>query len=184
MRVCKIDGCENKHDAKGFCGMHYWRWKRNGDPNIIKGHGYSYHFLYKVWQQMKDRCYNENCYAYKNYGGRGITVCKEWMSAKVFIEWALSLWEKGLQIDRKDNNKDYCPENCRFVTRLENIHNTRLLRETNTSGYRGVHRVGKKWRAQIRINDKQKHLGYFNTKKEAALVYDQAVPDNRPRNFF
>ena len=55
----------------------------------------------------------------------------------------------------------------------------------NTSGYRGVsyNKRDGKWYSQIIINGKLKYLGYFNTSKEAAIVYDKAVPDNRPRNF-
>ena len=187
MKLCKMKECENKHKAKGWCRKHYERWLKYGDPNIVlvKMHGYSSHPLYTVWQNMRERCYNPNYKQYKDYGGRGITVCDEWISdSKAFIEWALPLWKKGLQIDRKDNEGNYGPSNCRFVTYVENQHNTRLLRKTNISGYRGVFysKEHKKWRAQITINSKHKHLGLFNSAIEAALAYNTAVPDNRPKN--
>ena len=64
---------------------------------------------------------------YKDYGGRGITVCDEWSdSYLVFKEWAVkSGYKEGLEIDRKNNNKGYHPDNCRWVTHLKNMQNTR-----------------------------------------------------------
>jgi hypothetical protein len=186
--ICKIDGCERNVHARGWCNKHYNCWYNNGDPNVIKfkyeKHGYKNHSLYKIWQNMKTRCYNKNCKEYKWYGGRGIQVCDEWKnSAKIFIEWALPLWKEGLQIDREDNDGNYCPENCRFIMHKENIHNQRLLRENNTSGYCGVSCQRGKWMARISIDEKRKYIGHFDTPEEAAIAYDEAVPDNRPRNF-
>ena len=139
MKICRIKECENKHHARGWCSKHYMCWRKYGDPLFTKLHRYRKHSLYTVWRGMKVRCYNENDRDYKNYGERGITVCSEWKNSfKAFIEWALPLWEKGLQIDRKDNDGNYEPSNCRFVSCKENIHNQRLLRNSNTSGFRGV----------------------------------------------
>jgi hypothetical protein len=183
MKICKEIDCENKVLARGWCNMHYKRWWRYNNPSIIKNHGYSDHLLYGVWRNMKQRCYNKNCKSYKNYGGKNITVCNEWgNSFEVFIKWALPLWKKGLQIDRKNNNGNYEPSNCHFVTSKENNDNKELLMSTSTSGFRGVSSVNKKWRANIRIENKQKHLGYFDTPQEAALAYNNAIPDNRPKN--
>lgn len=189
MKICKIKDCKNKVKAKGWCSKHYMRWRRYGDPNVVKIdlHGYSKHPLYKIWQSMKDRCYNENDKGYKNYGDRGITVCVEWKNnPRVFIEWALPLWKKGLLIDRIDNDGNYCPENCQFITHAESNRNKRLLQSNNTSGYRGVYfkKNNRKWVAQIGISGKRKHLGYFNSAREAALVYDSAAIDNKSKNLF
>jgi hypothetical protein len=184
--ICKIKECKDKVKTKGWCNKHYRSWLKYGNPLFTKHHGYSRHPLYTVWRHMKDRCYNKNGGQYKDYGGRGIVVCDEWFNnAKIFINWALPLWRKGLQIDRKNNDGNYCSENCRFVTRAENMHNTRLLMNTNISGYRGVYydKISKQWKAQISINNKKKYIGYFNSAKKAALGYDNAVPDNRPKNF-
>ncbi|GAH87592.1 unnamed protein product, partial [marine sediment metagenome] len=128
MKICKIKGCGDRVRTREWCNKHYERWRIHGSPNIVKGHGYSNHHLYKVWQHMKQRCYNENHVGYKNYGGRGIAVCSEWISSpKTFIDWALPLWKEGLQIDRMDNNGNYEPSNCRFITHAENQLNSRLL---------------------------------------------------------
>lgn len=82
--------------------------------------------LFNVWQSMKNRCYNPKRKNYDRYGGRGIRVCQEWHAAENFILWALnSGYETGLQLDRIDNNKDYSPDNCRWVTAKQNSQNTR-----------------------------------------------------------
>jgi hypothetical protein len=151
-------------------------------------HGYRHHLLYSVWYDMKSRCYDKNDSRYEDWGGRGIKVCDEWKNdIGIFIRWALSSWKKGLQIDRRNNDGNYCPENCRFVTRQMSICNTRLLRKDNTSGYRGVICNNGKWEARISINNKTKHLGLFGSPRLAALRYDieaYRLDDGRPRNLF
>lgn len=90
-------------------------------------HGLAKHPLYSVWGGMKKRCFNNNCKAYKNYGGRGITVSEEWKNNfKVFYAWAMgSGYREGLQIDRTDNDGNYEPMNCRFSSPMENSNNRR-----------------------------------------------------------
>ncbi len=90
-------------------------------------HGYSYTKLYAVWAGIKKRCNNQNSYNYKYYGGRGITICPEWANDYVvFRDWALSHgYKEGLEIDRRENNGNYEPSNCRWVTRTENQRNKR-----------------------------------------------------------
>lgn len=75
-----------------------------------------------TWSGMKQRCYNPNIRAYKTYGARGIKVCDEWLhDYPRFAEWASNNgWKQGLTIDRIDPDGNYCPENCRFITRSEN----------------------------------------------------------------
>ena len=83
--------------------------------------------LYWAWKSMKQRTQNPKCVAYKNYGARGITVCAEWQSFEPFCEWALSNgYQRGLDLDRRDNDDGYSPENCRWVTRKENVNNRRM----------------------------------------------------------
>ena len=82
--------------------------------------------LYWVWCQILARCSNPACPAYPIYGGRGITVCAAWRQYRPFAEWAESHgYQQGLEIDRIDNDQGYCPENCRFTTRLVNSNNRR-----------------------------------------------------------
>lgn len=81
-------------------------------------------------KNMLNRCNNQNCASYPNYGGRGITVCKEWAeSREAFINWSLASGHAlGLSLDRIDNDKGYSPENCRWVGIREQLLNQRRNR--------------------------------------------------------
>ncbi len=81
---------------------------------------YSYH-------SMKKRCLNPNSTRYKDYGGRGIIICQEWLIGfDIFAEWAYSNgYEKGLTIERKDVNGNYCPENCIWIPKSRQHYNKR-----------------------------------------------------------
>lgn len=88
------------------------------DLNPSKKHGLRYHPLYSVLEGMKKRCLNKTDHSYGRYGGRGIKICDEWLNdVTCFVEWAINNgWKKGLQIDRRNNDGNYEPDNCRFVT--------------------------------------------------------------------
>ena len=83
--------------------------------------------VFSIYGKIKERCYNKNCKAYKNYGGRGITMCYEWLSNfKYFHDWAIDNgYKQGLTIDRIDNEKGYEPANCRWVTNKTQQRNRR-----------------------------------------------------------
>ena len=82
--------------------------------------------LYKVWESMKSRCLNANHHAYENYGGRGVTVCLEWMDVETFYTWSLANgYKEGLSIDRIDNEQGYSPNNCKWSTWTEQHNNKR-----------------------------------------------------------
>lgn len=90
-------------------------------------HGLSGTPIYQVWIGMRLRCGNPQHRQYSDYGGRGITVCDEWKdSLDAFVRWANENgYREGLQIDRADNSRGYSPDNCRFVTCVENNNNKR-----------------------------------------------------------
>jgi len=155
-------------------------------------HGFRSHPLYMVWRGMKTRCGNKNYIYYKDYGGRGISVCLDWLNnPRAFIQWALSHgWKKGLYLDRKDNDGNYSPDNCRFIDKGLSSRNQRLLYSNNTSGYRGVgwdkRRIENPYISHIGVNGKLKHLGSFPSPGLAALRYDAEaylLNDGRPMNF-
>ena len=136
--------------------------------------------IYRIHRNMMRRCNNNKDSSYKNYGGRGIYVCNEWMlSFDLFVEWALSNgYSELLTLDRINNDREYSPANCRWTTRSTQQRNSRKIISTNTSGYRGVSKNGRNWGSGIYINNKKKHLGTFKTAIEAAVAYDKYVEEN------
>lgn len=83
------------------------------------------HPLYNVWYNMRARCTDPEHESWDLYGGRGIRLCEEWEDYKSFYEWALPKWQKGLVLDKIDNNLNYSPTNCRFVTPTDSLRNKR-----------------------------------------------------------
>ena len=98
-----------------------------------RAHGMSKHPAWAVWQGMKQRCTDPNHKAWKNYGGRGITVCDRWLhSFEAFWADMGLTYQPGLDIDRRDNDAGYTPENCRWVTRKVQNNNRRTNIKINT----------------------------------------------------
>ncbi len=95
-------------------------------------HGLSKHPIYQVWVLMIARCYQPSVANFKYYGGRGIAVCDEWRNRREsFFDWALTNgWAPGLEIHRVNNDGDYEPANCVFVTHQENSQTRRHIKTT------------------------------------------------------
>ncbi len=143
-------------------------------------HGLESHRLYPVWYAMKQRCTNPKYKSYSNYGGRGITICEEWLDVKNFIEWSKSSgWREGLSVDRIDNDKGYSPENCRWVDRTTQNINQRI-KKTNTSGFVGVNCEIRscKWVARVSMNNNRIYIGSFKTIEEAVQARDNYIISN------
>lgn len=107
--------------------------------------------LYRIWANMKTRCFNsETGYKYSRYGGRGVTMCDEWLDFDSFCEWALSSgYAENLTIDRIDNSKGYAPGNCRWVTMAEQNKN-RSSTHFVTIG--GVTKCIKDWTRDLHVD--------------------------------
>lgn len=90
--------------------------------------------LYRIYNKMRARCYSSTQHGYEYYGGKGIKICPEWNGHYIkFREWALTTgYTDSLTIDRIDNNKNYSPANCRWISQVEQLRN-----RSNTIKYNG-----------------------------------------------
>ena len=151
-------------------------------------HGLRTTRLYGIWAEIKNRTLNPKNKYYINYGGRGITICDEWKNDFMsFYNWALSNGyeeNKGLSIDRIDNNKNYCPDNCRWATRTIQSRNQRIYKN-NTSGFKGVSYTKKTGRyiAQIVVNKNNIYLGSYLNVIEGAVAYNNYIIENNLEGF-
>ena len=112
--------------------------------------------LLKIYYSMLSRCNNTNNKDYKNYGGKGIKVCNEWLDYENFRVWSLSNgYKEGLSIDRIDNTKGYNPDNCEWVTVSENVN--RMFKFYNGSPCRGRN-ISEDTKSKISSSLKQKYI--------------------------
>lgn len=103
-----------------------------------KTHGESKSKLYDVWCAMIKRCNNPHYHDYRRYGGRGINIASEWRTYEPFRDWAIANgYKEGLELDRIDNDGNYCRDNCRWVTHQEQCRN----RSSNV----WIQYMGRKW---------------------------------------
>lgn len=101
--------------------------------------------LYSVWCTMKSRCYNPQTKSYPYYGAMGITVCPQWRNDyPAFKAWAeRSGYRPGLTLDRRDNNRGYSPDNCKWSTRREQVRGRRYcLRPETVSAIKAMLAAG------------------------------------------
>lgn len=129
--LCQCE-CGNKKIVK-YSDLYNGRTKSCGclRKDLVKEefstHKLSKHPLFKRWINMKTRCYNPKAINYKNYGGRGIRICNEWLhDFKKFYDWSMANgFKENLSIDRINNDGNYEPGNCRWATAKEQVHNRR-----------------------------------------------------------
>ena len=119
------------------CGKEYETWMShfyNGFSKCGCDICYSER-LHSIWENMLQRCNNPKCPSYGNYGGRGISVCVEWEDYANFLEWSKNNgYKESLEIDRINNEGNYEPLNCRWVTRSQNVRNRRVSVNIEVNG--------------------------------------------------
>ena len=121
---------------KGYSGVHYL----------------AHHRIYKIWTNMKSRCYNKNTINYNRYGGRGIIVCEEWKNFEPFRDWAVKNgYQDDLTIDRINPDGNYEPLNCRWATVKNQCRNTRANKFIT---YKGKTRCVAEWAEILGIDSK------------------------------
>ena len=144
-----------------------------------KTHGMSRTNLYGVLKNMKARCNKPNTMYYHRYGGRGIKVEPVWDKFEDFAVWSMANgYEEGLEIDRIDNDGNYCPDNCRWVSKTVNAAN-KPGRQTK-SGYPHVFLVNNSTYAASFVHEGKRHTvsGGFKTPAEAAKAYNDFCDKN------
>jgi len=147
----------------------------------FKKHGYSLDPIYPIWTNMIARCNKPQKEHYERYGGRGIKVCDEWHDVSIFAEWAYSHgYEPGLQIDRINNDGNYCPSNCRFVTHKQNSRNTSINKYLTINGET---RCLSEWAEIYGFHYKRLASWYERHGAQSTIEYliNGGAPDNRKR---
>jgi len=147
---------------------------------IVTIHGDSKTRLFGIWQHMNQRCNNPKSHAYSEYGGRGITVCKEWADYSTFKKWSIENgYTDELSIDRIDNDMGYYPENCRWATKSTQQRNTRSHKKSS-SIYKGVSFIQKdnSYQVAIYVEGKHYYLGRYKSEIEAAKTYNDFIINN------
>lgn len=183
--LCKCD-CGNfktvmisnlKNGATQSCGC----WHRESTSKANATHHATGTKLHNEWRAMKARCNIKSCSNYESYGGRGISVCKEWNdSFEIFKEWSENNgYQEDLTLDRIDVNGNYEPNNCRWVDKKVQARNRRP-RSTCKTGVSGVAKRSDRdsYRVSIGVNGKCINIGNFRkfedavqARKEAELKY-------------
>lgn len=144
--------------------------KLKGNKNARK-HGLSKTRLHKIWHSMYCRCYYKSTNQYKNYGGKGIRVCEEWKHIEGFVNfynWAISNgYKEALTLDRIDNEKDYCPSNCKWSTSKEQSnHKTNNVFHT----FNGKTQTAKQWCDEYKISQTT-----LNDRLKRGWTFEQAL---------
>lgn len=151
-------------------------------PRGIRKHGFERHNsednrLYQTWCNMKLRCYGKNANEYDRYGGRGISVCDEWLhDYDAFKDWALSSgYQDNLTIDRIDVNGNYEPSNCRWVDRIAQANNTSRNRRIT---FRGETKTLTEWSRELGISVETLRYRLSHPKWDLERAFTEPIREN------
>lgn len=159
--VSIVDGSSLRKGNTKTCGCS----RKRPRPGRIKHNDVGTR-LYRIWGNMKHRCYGKNDKdKYRHYGGRGISVCAEWHDYRNFKEWAIkSGYKDTLTLDRIDNDGNYCPENCRWET----IKNQSMNRRSNHMITENNETLSvTQWANKLNVS----HSTIINRKRKGVSVY-------------
>lgn len=166
-----------------FCGKNF-----NMKLNDLKRAKYCKHIktgikdkrICNIFVSMMSRCYNEKDKNFRFYGEKGIKICEEWVNnPKLFEEWATKNgYNNNLTIDRKNSKRNYCPENCRWITLSENA---KYKSTTITINVNGIEKTGRDWAKELEIstniiNTYRRKYGMKNTAKFIKRALKYGIP--------
>lgn len=145
-----IKECANEYSVSYSVMASYLSRYKIPHKSACRIHGCTNTRLFSIWHGMKKRCYEKKHNNYTNYGGRGIGVCSEWKESFIaFKSWAeANGYKDNLTLDRIDNNKNYCPENCRWLTIKEQQSNRR---NNHWVTYKGITKTATQWASELGI---------------------------------
>lgn len=131
--------------------------------------------LKSIYNGMRLRCYNENNVNYKYYGGKGVTICDEWLlSFENFFDWAINNgYNENLTIDRIDSEKEYSPDNCEWSTKKEQAYNRSMSVKLTLNG-RTMYMT--EWAEELEIDKKILSWRYNNGWSDEEIL-------SRPRDY-
>ena len=142
--------------------------------NITK-HGMNQSRAYQCWADMKVRCDNPSHASYPAYGGRGISYCNKWKTFEGFWEDMKEAYQDDLTLNRRDNDGDYCKENCSWDTKHFQGHMRRKLEGTLLKSIGMTYdKKAMKYRVRMKILEEPYSFGSYETEEDAAKAYDDA----------
>ena len=177
--VCKYE-LTRKNPHKGLCRVCAME-KKSKDIKAKTSRDDIY--LKKQLRNIKARCSGKYD-KYASYTKKGIQLCVEWKrNPQVFIDWAKANgWKRNLTIDRINNDGNYEPNNCRWISNEQNVLESEVSRKSRgVSKYIGVwfRKDTKKWSVDVRVDKKKVNLGCFNNEEDAMMAREKYIIENK-----